>query len=530
MNLRNLLLLVCFCSSTILFSQNIQYRSNLHYPFILSNLWAYHDVANNKEYALVGVETGLSIVDITNPDLPVEVVFVNGDTSQWQEPKVWGKYAYVTNEKGNKGLMIVDMSSLPTSVNAIFLKGDSSLNISTSHTCFIDENGILYLNGSKNSKRGSLFFDLKPDPMNPVYLGKYDELYVHDCFARGDTLWAAEIYEGSITAVDVSDKSNPQPIARFQTPFSFAHNCWLSHDGKTLYTTDERNYATVASYDVSNLENVTLLDEYRHSANDSLIPHNTYIRTDSFLITSYYRTGVTIVDAHRPDNLVEVGHYDTSPLSDDKGFEGCWGVYPFLPSGNLICSDRQEGLFVLTPTYKRACYLQGQVTSTDGQNLYGARIEIMGTNKIKTANLIGQYKSGFGEPGNYDIRFTDPTSKCFSKIIANVKLQRDSTTVLDAALSCAAVVADINDNIETGVFTIFPSIISGNQSLNIRAKELDMPASLKLWDMSGRVVKQYDLYTDMTSIELNGSLASGSYVAQVNGANGAVYSRKIIIR
>ncbi|MEL6942837.1 MAG: T9SS type A sorting domain-containing protein, partial [Bacteroidota bacterium] len=28
-------------------------------------------------------------------------------------------------------------------------------------------------------------------------------------------------------------------------------------------------------------------------------------------------------------------------------YEGAWGVYPFLPSGNILVSDMQEGLFVL---------------------------------------------------------------------------------------------------------------------------------------------------------------------------------------
>ena len=69
-----------------------------------------------------------------------------------------------------------------------------------------------------------------------------------------------------------------------------------------------------------------------------------------FLVTAYYRDGVIITDAHYPDNMIKTGNYDTSPLSGD-GFNGCWGSWPYLPSGNIIASDMEEGLFILGPTY-----------------------------------------------------------------------------------------------------------------------------------------------------------------------------------
>jgi len=44
---------------------------------------------------------------------------------------------------------------------------------------------------------------------------------------------------------------------------------------------------------------------------------------------------------------VLVGFYDTSTELNYRSFKGAWGVYPFLPSGNLLVSDMQEGLFVM---------------------------------------------------------------------------------------------------------------------------------------------------------------------------------------
>ena len=82
------------CLASILsFYQNLTYRSSLQYPRILSNIWGYTDTVNHKEYALVGEETGLSIVDVTDPDNPNELFFVANDTSTWQEPKTWSHYA-----------------------------------------------------------------------------------------------------------------------------------------------------------------------------------------------------------------------------------------------------------------------------------------------------------------------------------------------------------------------------------------------------------------------------------------------------
>ena len=74
-----------------------------------------------------------------------------------------------------------------------------------------------------------------------------------------------------------------------------------------------------------------------------------------YLVISYYRDGVIIVDVSDPANMVEVGQFDTSPFSSAPGFQGCWGAYPYLSSGNILATDRQEGLFVLSPNYVEAC-------------------------------------------------------------------------------------------------------------------------------------------------------------------------------
>jgi hypothetical protein len=85
-----------------------------------------------------------------------------------------------------------------------------------------------------------------------------------------------------------------------------------------------------------------------HVGATSATDHNGYMR-GSYYYVSHYRRGVVVYDAADPNQLVEVAHFDNyvTPSSNVAGTDGTWGVYPFLPSGNLLVSDIENGLFVL---------------------------------------------------------------------------------------------------------------------------------------------------------------------------------------
>jgi hypothetical protein len=78
------------------------------------------------------------------------------------------------------------------------------------------------------------------------------------------------------------------------------------------------------------------------------IPHNQLIKGD-LLYVSYYYDGLQVYDISDPTLPVRVAHYPTSTEPNLKQYRGAWGVYPFLPSGNIIVSDMQKGLFVFAP-------------------------------------------------------------------------------------------------------------------------------------------------------------------------------------
>jgi hypothetical protein len=125
---------------------------------------------SEMEYALVGTQTGLSIVDVTNPVAPVLKFQVPGTNSFWREVQTWGKYAYVTTEGCCNGLQIVDLSNLPASINSKFWTGTGAVagQVGRIHSLHIRD-GYVYLNGSQLFGGAALIVSLN-DPWNPVYV------------------------------------------------------------------------------------------------------------------------------------------------------------------------------------------------------------------------------------------------------------------------------------------------------------------------------------------------------------------------
>jgi len=404
----------------------------LPYSEQLSNLWGYVDAESGIEYAVVGVFNGTSIVSLQNPAAPVEVAFVPGPEGIWREVKTWGHYAYITNET-EEGLQIIDLSNLPQTVDSWFWTGvndpNYSVDIQTIHTISTDEKGYAYLWGSNED---AVIVDLNADPENPPIVGIYDTRYVHDGFVRNDTMWTAEIYDGVLSVVNITDRSNPVVMASFPTPNNFTHNCALSDDGTKIFTTDEVTASYITTYDVSDLSDIQELHRVRTTPNTGSIPHNVYT-VGNFLVTAYYRDGVTIHDATNPNSVILVANYDTAPTISGNGFNGCWGVYPYLPSGLIIASDMEEGLFVLQPNYVQAAYLNGSVTdATTGAAIANAEVTITEVpSSAVVTGFSGIYQTGVSASGTYTITFSYPG---YQSVTYTVTLTNGETLSLNAAL------------------------------------------------------------------------------------------------
>jgi choice-of-anchor B domain-containing protein len=419
---------------------NVTLQGHLSYPNqTCANICGYVDSLGN-EYALVGASLGMSIVDVSNPATPTEVLQVPGPDNLWKEIKVRGKYAYVTSEGGG-GLQIINLSSLPNVGGVISHSwtGDGAIagQLNTIHALHIDQN-FVYLYGSNLFNGGAVVADIT-DPWNPTYLGNYEmgsssDAYVHDGYVRNDTLYAGHIYSGYFSVVDFTDKANPIELVNQYTPNNFTHNTWLSTNGKTLFTTDEVDDSYLTSYDLSDLSNVAELDRIQSNPGSGSMVHNTHILNvngNDFAVTSWYKDGFTIVDAGRPQNLVQVANYDTYAGSGG-GSQGAWGVYPYLPSGTIIISNIDEGLFVLSPTYMRACYLEGAITNTCGSQLNNVQILVTAANINDLTDITGTYKTGTYLPGTYTVTFS--RSGYTTQTISGVVLSAGNVTTLDVQM------------------------------------------------------------------------------------------------
>lgn len=439
----------CFFVAQSAFAQlqniNLQLRSTMDFPGqTLANVCGYWQ--NGQEYALVGGQAGLIIVNITNPDAPQQIVQIPGPNNLWKEIKVYSHYAYVTSE-GGQGVQIVDLSNLPSAnLNYHYYKGDGAIagQLDGIHALHIDvKKGFLYTYGGsidQNDPGGAKIFNLNLDPYNPKYVARFEQLgYIHDGYADNDTLYACHISAGIMSIVDMADKSNPQVLGTVETPGKFAHNSWMTDDRKHVLTTDEKAPSFLTAYDVSDPSDIRELDRISPNNGNGTYVHNTHIIND-YAVTSWYTSGVLIVDAHRPQNLITVAQYDTY-AGNNLEFEGCWGAFPYFPSGTIIASDIDPGqLTVLTPTYKRACYLEGKITNgCNGQPLAGATVRITGSTdpaKIVTTKADGLYKTGQVTPGNFTALISAPG---FPSKTVNITLSTAQVTVLDVLMDAGVV-------------------------------------------------------------------------------------------
>jgi len=324
-------------------------------PFC-NDVWGYYDSATAKEFALVGNRNGTLVADVTNPAAVTNSLWVPGANSIWRDIKTWSHYAYAVHDvpagnSASNGLLIINLDSMTHKFVrlSVPMPGGATDTLRRAHNLWIDEEGKLYAFGSNVGVGGAVIVDVAADPWNPSVLGVYNTYYLHDGFARHDTLYGAALWE-DIQVVGVALPSQPVTFASFDSPDHFAHNCWLSDDGNTLYTTDEVANGFVAAYNVNDLSNVDELFRHKVQPGTGLIPHNAHV-DGNHLVTSYYTFGCHVLDVEFPELPVLVAYYDTSPQFSGTGYNGAWGAYPYLPSGNILVSDIETGLWVLDPEY-----------------------------------------------------------------------------------------------------------------------------------------------------------------------------------
>ena len=418
-------------------SLNMELISNLQYTENLSDVWGYV-APNGDEYAIVGTRNTASIVDLRDPSNPIEVAAFPGNPSTWRDMKHFGEFVYVTNDTGADGLLVIDMSGAPGNITAEFWQPEIEINgtintLGSCHNLFIDELGYGYLSGCNLNGGGVLIIDLFTNPGEPQFVSAADARLSHDVMVQDNLMYSSDIFDGFFSVVDVSDRADPITLTTQATTMLFTHNAWVSDDNNFLFTTDERANSYVDSYDISDLTDIRRLDSFRPgtSIGSGSIPHNTHF-LNGYLVTSWYTDGVRIIDGNRPENLVEIAFFDTFQQAGG-GFQGAWGATPYLPSGLVLVSDINSGLYVFEADYVRAAYLEGNVTDADTSFPLDDVTVTIDSPQInsKNTNALGDYKTGLAAPGQVMVTFS---ALGYVTQTLPVTIQSGEVTMLDVAL------------------------------------------------------------------------------------------------
>ncbi|MFQ3182171.1 MAG: choice-of-anchor B domain-containing protein [Polaribacter sp.] len=332
--------------------------------------WGWTDPETQKEYALMGINSGVVFINITNPTLPVILGTLKTNTvnSPWRDIKIYKDHAFIVSEASGHGMQVFDLKRLRSvsSSPEAFTADKNFTEFGSAHNIVINKtSGYAYIvgPGGGNSPNGVTLFINIQDPINPKIEGSFSEGGdSHDAqvitYDGPDSDYTGkEILIGSngneVILADVSDKTNPIIISRISyANLSYAHQGWFTEDLTYFILGDEFDEREVGNktrsivFDFTDLDNPTHHFDYLGTTN--AIDHNGYVK-DNIYYQANYTAGVRMIDVSDIENKVfsEVGFFDTYPLNNNTAFNGVWNVYPFFPSGNIIISDIDNGFFVI---------------------------------------------------------------------------------------------------------------------------------------------------------------------------------------
>ncbi len=420
-------------------------------PVSAANVWGFVDLNDNREYAVVGLNNGTAIVEVTDPANPRQADFVPGNTSSWREVKIYQQfdavasrykaYAYITTENRTAGLQVIDLSGLPNAVSLATTLTDTG----SQHTAYVSNidystnvalpgaTAFLYLAGT-NVGGGSWRVYSLANPAQPQFIRQAPGAqYMHDSTSmlitdQRTTQCAVghnpcEVFvdfnENTVDLWDVTDKAAPVMLSSTSySDVSYTHSGWPSADQRSIFVHDELEeirlgrFTQIYTMNVDDLRNPFIQATYQGP--DTTTDHNGYTK-GNLLYVSHYRRGLVVFDVSNPMQLRELSHFDTfvSPAGNSAGFDGAWGVYPFFPSGTVVISDISNGLFILrdhTATLAQSAGRIGFVGTTVsvGENAgpaqvrvrrndgFAGAVSIQYATSDSTATAVGDYTTASG--------------------------------------------------------------------------------------------------------------------------------------
>ena len=332
-----------------------------------NDLWGWHDEDTGREYALMGLGNGTAFVDVTTPDEPSYLgrLPTESESSLWRDIKVYQNYAYiVADHAGNHGMQVFDLTRLrnqstPQEFVADTVYGD----FEHSHNLVINEDsGFIYAVSTDTCEGGLHMIDLSI-PNNPQFAGCHMTVRTHDSqcvlydgpdadYADRELCFSSN--EDHFEIVDVTDKSAPVTISTLTyEQLGYVHQGWLTDDHTFFLLGDELDESTFQQRTRTHVINVSNLDApeylYAYEHETQATDHNLYVLGDR-VFEANYTVGLRVLEFGdlSIQEISEIAFFDTFPEHDDVSLTGAWSVFPYLPSGTIIVSDIENGLFVLT--------------------------------------------------------------------------------------------------------------------------------------------------------------------------------------
>jgi choice-of-anchor B domain-containing protein len=485
-----------------------------------SSLWGY-TAPDGREYALLSVQHGTSIIDITDPSSPVERAFIPGLEKapyHWREMKTHSEYAYIVSEGLGTpaGLQIVDLSALP---DTAVLVTTNSEYFTTAHNIFIDD-GYAYVVGTGNGG-GIHILDLA-DPINPERKSYYiNSGYVHDLYVWDDTVYAS--CRSTYDLIDVSDKTNPALVSKSAAlPGIYAHSGWLTEDKRYFLATEEFNVRDLTVWDLQDRSSWNLVvPEWQMPSNTPI--HNIFVK-GIYAHIAYYKEGYVVLDVSDPLNPKKVGQYDTYPGTTGN-YAGAWNCYPYFNSGAVIVSDMSTGLYIFDFTLDGnvPVELAAFTAEASGDNVHLNWKTITETNNLgfevqksfddKSWMTFGFVK-GFGttsEPKKYSLTDKNPGSwKVSYRLVQN---DFDGTKKHYSPIEVFLGIL-IDFSLEQN----YPNPFNPSTKIKYNVSEAGF-TSLKIYNMVGEeisVLVSEEKEIGTHEVNFNGSgLSSGIYVARL---------------
>ena len=327
---------------------------------IWNDLTGWYDPIKKREYAICGTTDSIYFFDISNPE-ELNLIFVKSGRSvsaKNRDFETFSHYVYCVSDQafGDGRLQIFDLQYLPDSVPEVY--ASNKLGKYT-HTIFVDSVLKRLYMCSNTLNIGFSAMDVlsieKPD--SPSFLFKLNipakpsggSLFnkVHEMYAKNDTCFLSAEYNG-LFFFRLKDARN-QTLLGSITSYpeqGYNHSSWLDKSGKYLMFTDEDESLDIKIFDISNYANPKFVSSFNSSP--QAMSHNAYW-IDDFAYVSSYHDGFVVYNIKNPAQPEKVAWYDTHPDEPEiySGYKGCWGIYPYLPSKNIIASDLTYGIYVL---------------------------------------------------------------------------------------------------------------------------------------------------------------------------------------